>query len=98
MMRTYTVTGLVDEENGDLYVAAVQAGRHDPGETAEKTTIAGFGNLFRFTGYFEADSFDEAERIAVDVTKHYADDDAVQWAPGGGRRFRSVETIQTDKI
>lgn len=94
-MRNYTVTGLLDEQSHELYVAAVQEGRHEPVETSQVTTIPGYGNLTRFAGYFEAGGADEAERIATDVVRHYADDDAPQWAPGSGRGYRRVENVET---
>lgn len=98
-MKTYTITGLVDDQYGDndLYVASVQEGRHEPAETSQFTHMEMYGKLSRFTGYFEADTPDEAERIAVDVVRHYSDDDAAQWLPRGRGRYRPTTTIKTDK-
>ena len=94
-MKTYTVTGLLDEQEGDLYVAASQPGRHPAADDMQTTDVPGFGQMTRFISYIEADSADEAERIAIDVAKHYADDDAAQWAPEGGH-YRRVDNVETD--
>ena len=93
-MRTYTVTGLLDEQDGDLYVAASHEGRHPSADTTRTTDVPGFGQMTRFLSYIEADTADEAERIAIDIAKHYADDDAALWAPGKG--YRRVESVDTD--
>ena len=66
-MRIYTVTGLLDEETGDLYVASVSLGAHEEVGSEHITYMEGYGDLLRFTGHFDADSAAEAEQIAVSV-------------------------------
>ena len=100
-MKVWTVTGLVDEESGDLYVAGVYPGKHQEAGTGLTTRMEGYGELSRFTGWFDADNADTAEAVAVDVVRHYADDDAAQWAPveprnPGVYKKRKVEDVKTD--
>jgi hypothetical protein len=97
-MRIYTVTGLLDDESGELYVSGVFPGRHDTAETAKTTHLEGYGALTRFLGFFEADTADEAEQIAVDVVSHYADSDASQWAPKHTRATRATEDVNTELL
>ena len=103
-MRVWTVTGLVDEESGDLYVSGVFPGRHASADKELTTRMEGYGELSRFVGYFDADDADMAAAIAVDVVKHYADDDAAQWAPPDDSRLtgrnadRRIEDVKTDML
>ena len=103
-MRIYTVTGLVDEESGDLYVSGVFPGRHESADKELTTRMEGYGELSRFTGYFDADDAGMAAAIAVDVVKKYADDDAAQWSPPGESRLtgrhadRRIEDVKTDRL
>lgn len=84
MMRTYTVTGLVDEQDGTLYVAATIPGRHSPAGDAAVTYLEGYGDMTRFTGSFDAESPAEAERLARDIAAQVADDTASRWATSNG--------------
>jgi redox-regulated HSP33 family molecular chaperone len=100
-MKVWTVIGLVDEQNGDLYVAAVLAGRHEAQDTELTTRMEGYGELSRFVTYVDADSAEQAEAIAVDVTSQFADDQAQLWSPEelpGRRAYRRVEDVKTDKL
>jgi len=59
-MTTWTVTGLLDDDNGDLLVAAVIPGRHMTADSQPSS-----GNLKRFCDHVEAETADEAEALAT---------------------------------
>jgi hypothetical protein len=88
-MRVYTVIGLADESAGELYVAGVFPGQHRTLDASPVTRVPGAGHLSRWAGHFEADSADEAEKIAVDVVGHARDEDTLYWPPGS----RQVKTV-----
>lgn len=94
-MRFYTVTGLVDEEMGVLYPVSVLMGRHDALDTRLTTEVDG-RELTRFIGFFEADSPDEAELIAVSLVAQYADDQAAMWSQEPNRHTgKYIEDVDT---
>lgn len=92
-MRMYTVTGLVDEQSGVLYVAAVLPGRHEAVDIDESTAVDGYV-LTRFTGHFDAENADDAARVAAGLVRQFAEDQSAAWHPEPNRHGgRDVENI-----
>lgn len=67
-MSTWTVTGLLDESSGELYVAGVFAGTH---KNMDRNVDAQVGDLVldQFVGFFDAETADEAAELARQVMK-----------------------------
>jgi len=69
ILPTWTVTGLVDEKTGELYVSAVFEGQHAHADRHADTDVRG-RTMERFLGYFAAATSDEAEEMARQTIRH----------------------------
>ena len=65
-MATFTVVGLLDETNGELYVAGVFDGTQENLDRNIDAEVDGLV-LDQFVGYFDADDADDAAELARSV-------------------------------